>query len=140
MSNKKNSPIKFDRMIFQIKVRDLERAKKFYEEIFGFTNIWYEGPEVGWTEFELPGESPHLGLNSVEEGEEFEMDSGVFTIQVKNLADTKKYLEENEIETTLEYLIRKRKPVPTSSMLDKLEGQCAPHVLGVEYRVLPGIE
>jgi len=100
MPNKKNSPIKFDRMIFQIKVRDLERAKKFYEEIFGFTNIWYEGAEVGWTEFDLPGDSPHLGLNSVEEGEEFEMDSGVFTIQVKNLAETKKYLEQNKIETS----------------------------------------
>ena len=100
MPQKNDNPIKFDRMIFQIKVRDLDRAKKFYEEIFGFTNIWYEGPEVGWTEFDLPGDSPHLGLNPVEEGEEFEMDSGVFTIQVKNLAETKKYLEENKIETS----------------------------------------
>ena len=100
MSKKKESPIKFDRMIFQLKVRDLDRAKKFYEEIFGFINVWYEGPEMGWTEFDLPGESPHLGLNPVEEGEEFEMDSGVFTIQVKNLVETKKYLEENEIETS----------------------------------------
>jgi predicted enzyme related to lactoylglutathione lyase len=100
MSQKKNSPIKFDRMIFQLKVRDIERAKKFYEEIFGFKNIWYDGPEVGWTEFDLPGDSPHLGLNSVEGGEEFEMDSGVFTIQVKNLVETKKFLEKNGIETS----------------------------------------
>ena len=100
MSQKKKSPIIFDRMIFQIKVRNIERAKKFYEEIFGFENIWYEGPEVGWTEFNLPGDSPHLGLNSVEEGEEFEMDSGVFTIQVKNLEETKKFLEKNGIETS----------------------------------------
>ena len=100
MSEKKKSPIIFDRMIFQLKVRDLDRAKKFYDEIFGFTNIWYEGPEVGWTEFDLPGDSPHLGLNSVEEGEEFEMDSGVFTIQVKNLEETKEFLEENGIETS----------------------------------------
>ena len=100
MSQKKKSPIIFDRMIFQIKVRNIERAKKFYEEIFGFENIWYEGPEIGWTEFNLPGDSPHLGLNSVEEGEEFEMDSGVFTIQVKNLEETKKFLEKNGIETS----------------------------------------
>lgn len=100
MSEKKRSPIIFDRMIFQLKVRDLDRAKKFYEEIFGFTNIWYEGPEVGWTEFDLPGDSPHLGLNPVEEGEEFEMDSGVFTIQVKNLEETKEFLDKNEIETS----------------------------------------
>ena len=100
MSQKKKSPIIFDRMIFQIKVRNIERAKKFYEEIFGFENIWYEGPEIGWTEFNLPGDSPHLGLNSVEEGEEFEMDSGVFTIQVKNLEETKKFLDKKGIETS----------------------------------------
>ena len=100
MSQKKKNPIIFDRMIFQIKVRNIELAKKFYEEIFGFENIWYEGPEVGWTEFNLPGDSPHLGLNSVEEGEEFDMDSGVFTIQVKNLEETKKFLEKNGIETS----------------------------------------
>ncbi len=100
MSQKKKSPIIFDRMIFQIKVRDIERAKKFYEEIFGFENIWYEGSEIGWTEFNLPGDSPHLGLNSVEEGEEFEMDSGVFTIQVKNLVETRNFLKKNGIETS----------------------------------------
>ena len=100
MSQKRKNPIIFDRMIFQIKVRDVERAKKFYEEIFGFENIWYESPEIGWTEFNLPGDSPHLGLNSVEEGEEFEMDSGVLTIQVKNLEETKKFLKRNGIETT----------------------------------------
>ena len=100
MSQKKKNPIIFDRMIFQIKVRNIERAKKFYEEIFGFENIWYEGPEIGWTEFNLPGDSPHLGLNSVEEGEEFEMDSGVFTIQVKNLEETKKFLDKKGIETS----------------------------------------
>ena len=100
MSQKRKNPIIFDRMIFQIKVRNIERAKKFYEEIFGFENIWYEGPEIGWTEFNLPGDSPHLGLNSVEEGEEFDMDSGVFTIQVKNLEETKKFLEKNGIETS----------------------------------------
>jgi predicted enzyme related to lactoylglutathione lyase len=100
MSQKRKNPIIFDRMIFQIKVIDIERAKKFYEEIFGFENIWYESPEIGWTEFNLPGDSPHLGLNSVEEGEEFEMDSGVLTIQVKNLEETKKFLKRNGIETT----------------------------------------
>ena len=41
-----------------------------------------------------------MGLNSVEEGEEFEMDSGVFTIQVKNLVETKKFLDKNRIETS----------------------------------------
>ncbi|MHA1105214.1 MAG: VOC family protein [Promethearchaeota archaeon] len=91
MSDKKNNPIIFDRMLFQVKVKDLDRAKKFYEDLFGFKNIWYMGPEVGWSEFELPG---------VLEGEEFEEDSGTFTIQVKNLEETKNYLEEQGVETT----------------------------------------
>jgi len=58
------------------------------------------GPEVGWSEFELPGDSPHLGLNAVLEGEEFEEDSGTFTIQVKNLEETKNYLEEQGVKTS----------------------------------------
>jgi len=57
-------------------------------------------PEVGWTEFELPGDSPHLGLNAVLEGEEYEEDSGTFTIQVKNLEETKNFLEEQDVDTT----------------------------------------
>ncbi|MCJ7648138.1 MAG: VOC family protein [Candidatus Lokiarchaeota archaeon] len=100
MANKKKNPIIFDRMLFQVKVKDLDRAKKFYEDLFGFKNIWYMSSEVGWTEFELPGDSPHLGLNTVLEGEEFEEDSGTFTIQVKNLEVTKNYLEEQGVKTT----------------------------------------
>jgi len=100
MPKKKKNPIIFDRMLFQIKVKDLDRAKKFYEDLFGFTNIWYVSSEVGWTEFELPGESPHLGLNTIEEGEKLEEDSGTFTIQVKNLEETKNYLEEQGVDTT----------------------------------------
>ena len=57
--------------------------------------------------------------------------------KVLHLVDTK---EEDENEVVLEYLIRKKKPVPVAALLDKLEGQCAPHVLGVEYRVLEGVE
>lgn len=47
---------------------------------------------------------------------------------------------DEDAETTVEYLIRKKKPVPTATLVDKLEGQCAPFVLGVEYRLLAGVE
>jgi hypothetical protein len=57
--------------------------------------------------------------------------------KVWQLVDTR---EEDENEVTLEYLIRKKKPVPTATFLDKLEAQCSPHVLGVEYRELAGVE
>lgn len=93
------NPIKIDKMYFQLKVVDIERAKKFYEEIFGFKIEWYEDPEVGWCEFNLPGGDPRLGLNLIEEGD-IAPDSGVFTIQVLNLEETKEYLEEKGIKTT----------------------------------------
>ena len=93
------NPIKIDKMYFQLKVVDMERAKKFYEEIFGFKIEWYEDPEVGCCEFNLPGGDPRLGLNLIEEGD-IAPDSGVFTIQVLNLEETKEYLEEKGIKTT----------------------------------------
>ena len=93
------NPIKIDKMYFQLKVVDMERAKKFYEEVFGFKIEWYEDPEVGWCEFNLPGGDPRLGLNLIEEGD-IAPDSGVFTIQVLNLEETKEYLEEKGIKTT----------------------------------------
>jgi hypothetical protein len=48
--------------------------------------------------------------------------------------------DEGDCEKALEYLVRKKKPVPTAALVDKLEGQCAPHVTGVEYRLLAGAE
>ena len=93
------NPIKIDKMYFKLKVVDMERAKKFYEEVFGFKIEWYEDPEVGWCEFNLPGGDPRLGLNLIEEGD-IAPDSGVFTIQVLNLEETKEYLEEKGIKTT----------------------------------------
>jgi len=57
--------------------------------------------------------------------------------KVWQLVDT---TDDEENEVTLEYMIRKKKPVPTATLLDKLEAQCAPYVLGVEYRELPGVE
>ena len=92
------NPIKIDKMYFQLKVLNMERAKKFYEEIFGFKVEWYEDPEAGWCEFNLPGD-PRLGLNLQEEGD-ITSESGVFTIQVLNLEETKDYLEEKGIKTT----------------------------------------
>ena len=93
------NPIKVDKILFQLKVLDMERAKKFYEEIFGFKIEWYEDPEVGWCEFNLPGGDPRLGLNLQEEGD-IASESGVFTIQVLNLEETKDFLEEKGIKTT----------------------------------------
>jgi predicted enzyme related to lactoylglutathione lyase len=100
MTKKKKIPIDISKMYIQLKVENLERAKKFYEEIFNFNLAWYMSPEVGWCEFDLPGGDPRLGLNTIEEGEKIEPDSATFTIEVKNLDDTKNYLEKKKIETS----------------------------------------
>ena len=100
MTKKKKVQIDISRMYIQLKVENLERAKKFYEEIFNFDLTWYMSSEVGWCEFDLPGGTPRLGLNTIEEGQKIEPDSATFTIEVKNLDETKKYLEEKEIETS----------------------------------------
>ena len=93
------NPIKIEKMYFQLKVKDIERAKKFYEDIFDFKVEWYQDPEVGWCEFNLPGGNPRLGLNTTEEGE-FGPDSGTLTIQVENLEETKEFLKKKGIKTT----------------------------------------
>jgi predicted enzyme related to lactoylglutathione lyase len=101
MAKKKNrNPIQFERMYFQLKVNDLERAKKFYEEIFGFEVSWYISPDVGWCELDLPGGTSRLGLNTTEDGEDILPDSGTFTIEVKNLEESKTYLEKKGVETS----------------------------------------
>lgn len=46
--------------------------------------------------------------------------------------------DEGEEGTLLQYLVRKKKSVLPASLVDKLEGQCVPHVTGVEYRPLAG--
>jgi len=46
--------------------------------------------------------------------------------------------DEGENKATLEYLVRAKKSIPPSMLVDKLEGQCAPHLTGVEYRLLGG--
>ncbi|MHA1414511.1 MAG: VOC family protein [Promethearchaeota archaeon] len=87
-------------MYFQLKVKDLERAKKFYEDVFNFNIAWYESPDIGWCEFDLPGGKPKLGLNTIGEGENFAEDSGTLTIEVKNIENAKKYLEDKGISTS----------------------------------------
>ena len=91
MTKKKNKlPFSIEKMYFQLKVKNLERAKKFYEDIFNFSVAWYESPEIGWCEFDLPGGNPKLGLNTIEESENFAEDSGTLTMEIENMDIAKK--------------------------------------------------
>lgn len=48
--------------------------------------------------------------------------------------------DEDDENSTIEYLVRAKKSIPPSTLVDKLEGHCAPHLDGVEYRPLQGME
>ena len=100
MPEEREYPIPFRTMYFQLPVKDLERAKSFYEEVFNLEVAFYISPEAGWCELQLPGGAPKLGLNTTREGEEIKPDSGTLTIEVEDLEGTKEYLEGKGIETT----------------------------------------
>jgi len=89
----KEYPIHYANVYFQLRVDDLERAKNFYEEVFGLEVSWYVSPDAGWCELHLPGGSPRLGLNAGGEG-------GVLTFEVTDLEATKVYLEGKGLEAT----------------------------------------
>ena len=100
MTDEREYPIPIKNIYFQVKVTDLERAKKFYEDTFNFEVSWYMSPEVGWCEFYLPGKKAKLGLNLVEKDHEYLPNSGVLTFDVPDIEGTKKYFEDKSIETT----------------------------------------
>ena len=43
-------PISVSRMYFQVMVKDMERAKKFYEDIFNLEKTFAAPPEIGCCE------------------------------------------------------------------------------------------
>ncbi len=85
-------PIPYRTVYFQLSVEDLERAKRFYEEVFGLDVVWYMSPEAGWCELQLPGGASRLGLNAGGKG-------GTLTFDVEDLEATKVYLEGKGLET-----------------------------------------
>jgi len=96
---KKEFPSKKDSIYFQYNVKDIDRAKKFYTDIFGFEITWDGGTEVGWCELALPVKGVKLGLNLKREGE-ITPGSGVLTFDVTDLDAAKSYLEDKDVKTT----------------------------------------
>ncbi|MCW4050071.1 MAG: VOC family protein [Candidatus Bathyarchaeota archaeon] len=88
-------PIKYTSMYVQVPVKDIVRAKKFYEEIFGFYLEWYISPDVGWCEFKPSGNDARLGLNQGSEGS-----GATFTIGVEDIVGTREYLEGKGVKVT----------------------------------------
>ncbi|MHA1978657.1 MAG: VOC family protein [Candidatus Hodarchaeales archaeon] len=76
-------PFKTDSMYFQYSVKDIERAKTFYVETFGFEVVWDGGTEVGWCELT---ESANLVQGS-----------GVLTFEVTDLNQARNILIEKSV-------------------------------------------
>ena len=100
MGTDRKYPLKFKSIYFQLRAKDLERAKKFYEDVFNLEVAWYMSPEAGWCELNLPGTGSRLGLNSLGEGEVADPNWGKLTMEVEDLEAAKAYLAGKGVETT----------------------------------------
>ncbi len=100
MGTDREYPLKFKSIYFQLRAKDLERAKKFYEDVFNLEVIWYMSPEAGWCELRLPGTGSRIGLNALGEGEVADPNWGKLTMEVEDLEGAKAYIEGKGVETT----------------------------------------
>ncbi len=100
MGTDREYPLKFKSIYFQLRAKDLERAKRFYEDVFNLEVIWYMSPEAGWCELRLPGTGSRIGLNALGEGEVADPNWGKLTMEVEDLEGAKAYLAGKGVETT----------------------------------------
>ena len=77
----------------------MERAKKFYEDVFNLEMAFAAPPEIGWCELQLPGGAPMLGLNLADETE-YKPEFGRLMMEVDDLEEAKAHLERKGVETT----------------------------------------
>jgi len=96
---KSEHPMKVSMMYFQINVKDMERAKKFYSDVLNLEVVFAPPPEVGWCEMQLPGGAPRLGLNLAAEGEQVP-EFGRMMMEVEDIEGTKAYLDGKGVETS----------------------------------------
>jgi predicted enzyme related to lactoylglutathione lyase len=92
--------MKFKSIYFQLRTKDLERAKKFYEDVFNLEVVWYMSPEAGWCELKLPGTGSRIGLNTLGEGEDADPNWGKLTMEVEDIEAAKTYLAGKGVEIT----------------------------------------
>ena len=100
MADDRVYPLAFKSIYFQLRAQDLERAKKFYEDVFNLEVTWYMSPEAGWCELRLPGTDSKIGLNTLGEGEVADPNWGKLTLEVADLEKAKTYLTSKGVETT----------------------------------------
>ena len=85
--------------VASLKVKDLKRAESFYTEILGFERGYEGAIEHGWLELNLPIKGFTIGLSLLAEGEVIH-GSTTLNIGIKNAEETKRYLEENNVDVS----------------------------------------
>ncbi|WP_457559617.1 VOC family protein [Candidatus Harpocratesius sp.] len=86
-------------LYISIEVKNIEKAKKFYTNVFGFSIAWDGGDEIGWCELKLPVKGVRIGLDLKKEGEIIH-GSTTLTFNVNNLEATREYLIQKKVRTT----------------------------------------
>ena len=81
-----------------IHVENMERAIKFYEDVFGFQIAYNDARQLGWVEMTTHLDGLYLGLNQSLHG--VTENQTAFTINVKEIKEAKERLEKVSIKTT----------------------------------------
>jgi len=92
------SLLKKDSIIFEYNVKDLNRSKQFYQDIFGFEMVWDGSDEIGWCQLKLPVAGTTLGLNLIREGN-IPSTSASLYFDTEDLDAVEKALKDKGVET-----------------------------------------
>ena len=94
---------KINQAYFILSVTDLQKAKDFYKDVFGF-DVLYDykiagfPKEFGWAELSLPFNGARLGLNLIREGQVIQ-GSGHLCFYVTDVIATREYVERKGAKT-----------------------------------------
>ena len=81
-----------------MKVQDLNRAKKFYHDVFGFEVFYDAGEKVGWCSMCLPVPGAQLALQQVSDDDQ-QKRSASLVFSVVDLEAMESYLKHRGVET-----------------------------------------
>lgn len=98
---KEESKIKYSypkSALVTLHVNDMDRAIKFYQDVFGFQVSWTDARQLGWVEITTHLDGLFIGLNESVHG--LAENQTAFTINVSNLKETKDYLDSKGVDTT----------------------------------------
>jgi catechol 2,3-dioxygenase-like lactoylglutathione lyase family enzyme len=94
---------KYHQAYFILSVTDLQKAKDFYQDVFGLEVLFdYKKAglpeEIGWVELSLPCSGARLGLNLIKEGRVIQ-GTGQLCFYVTDIGATREFIERKGVGT-----------------------------------------